>query len=396
MQRLSLSLGILIWGTTLISVMGVSSLLPVLPELGREFGLTDTELGLVFISFTLPGVVLAPLGGVLADRLGRRAVLGPCLVIFALGGCAAGLSGSLAAFLFWRAVQGCGAACLGVLYSSIIADVSPDASSRLTRMGYAAMTVSLGTALYPVLGGVLGEWGPRQPLFLSLLALPLAEVCRRSSLPPPHRREQLRVYLGRAFQTAQRPQVLGLFFMTLCVFCIVYGPMSTYFPLVVQERFSATSSRIGIIFGLSSLGTALAASQAGWLGKRFCPRALILSGGGCYLAAMLGMLPCCALGWIGYSMLPVVLFGMGQGLVYPTVLSSLSGQCAEGERGIIMAVNGMALRLAQTLAPALGGVFFWLGGFRGVFCLLGTAAALAVLWTGQRLFPSRKRHEDHL
>lgn len=259
-------------------------------------------------------------------------------------------------------------------------------------MGYAAMTVSLGTALYPVLGGLLGEWGPRQPLFLSLLALPLAAMCGRISLPPVHRQEQLRVYLRQARKTAQRPQVLGLFFMTLCVFCIVYGPMSTYFPLVVQERFSATPSRIGVLFGLSSLGTALAASQAGWLGKRFCLRVLILAGGGCYLAAMLGMLPFCALGQMGYSMLPVVLFGMGQGLVYPTVVSSLSGQCAAGERGIIMAINGMALRLAQTLAPALGGAAFWLGGFWGVFCLFGAAAALAVLWTGHRLFPPQKRH----
>ncbi|MDE7064869.1 MAG: MFS transporter, partial [Desulfovibrionaceae bacterium] len=87
---------VLIYGTALISVMGVAGILPVLPAMGKAFGLPPSSLGLLVISFTLPGIVLAPVGGVLADRLGRKAVLAPCLCLFALGGLAGALSDTLA------------------------------------------------------------------------------------------------------------------------------------------------------------------------------------------------------------------------------------------------------------------------------------------------------------
>ncbi len=70
---------VLIYGTALISVMGVAGILPVLPAMGKAFGLPPSSLGLLVISFTLPGIVLAPVGGVLIVWGARRFLRPACV-----------------------------------------------------------------------------------------------------------------------------------------------------------------------------------------------------------------------------------------------------------------------------------------------------------------------------
>ncbi|MEG6552637.1 MFS transporter, partial [Desulfocurvibacter africanus] len=67
----------MVFGVTLMVVLGVSSIFPVIPDIMAEFGLSPAEVGLIITAFTLPGIVMAPVGGMLADRLGRKAVLVP-------------------------------------------------------------------------------------------------------------------------------------------------------------------------------------------------------------------------------------------------------------------------------------------------------------------------------
>ena len=78
----------IIFGVTLMAVMGVSSIAPVFPRLVQELGVTTGQIGLLITFFTLPGIFLAPVLGLLADRFGRKRVLGPSLFLFALAGAA--------------------------------------------------------------------------------------------------------------------------------------------------------------------------------------------------------------------------------------------------------------------------------------------------------------------
>ena len=377
---------VLIYGTALISVMGVASVLPVLPQMGKSFALTESQLGVLVFSFTLPGIVLAPVGGILADRLGRKAVLLPCLVLFALGGLMASFSHSFEAFIGWRMVQGCGAACLGVLYNTIIGDLFSDDRARLRVMGYAATALSLGAALYPALGGLLGEWGWRWPVRLSLLALPVALVGLVTPLPRLTGQSPLQDYARLMRSIVCHRRSVAHFGLTLCAFCILYGPMITYFPLYADVRFAASPSSIGLLFALSSLGTAMASGLLGRLAL-WCPaRWLVMGGAGCFGLSMLGMwlvAPQWNTMWL--LTLPVLLYGLGQGLAYPTIMTSLSSLAPPQGRGAVMAINGTVLRLAQTLAPALCGLLFSLGSFGGVYAL-GVFFALVMLWLGATTF----------
>lgn len=372
---------IVIYGTALLSVMGVASILPVLPAMGRHFDLSPAELGVLIFSFTLPGIFLAPVGGILADRLGRKAVLIPCLLLFALGGLICVGAASLQTLLIGRVIQGCGAACLGVLYNTIIGDIFLEDHARLRVMGYGATALSLGAAVFPAVGGILGEAGWRWPFLLPLLAVPLAWVTWRTPLPAMGQRSAMLDYARQMRCIVMQKRTLEHFGITLCAFAILYGPMITYFPLYANLRFDASPLTIGMLFAVGSLGTALAAAFLGRLALVIPARQLVLGGSIFFTLSMLCMF---LAGHMEHALwlcaFPVLFYGLGQGLAYPSVMTSLSALAPPEGRGVLMAVNGTILRMAQTLSPALCGLAFAALHFDGVYALgLGLGAAMLLL-----------------
>jgi len=98
----------------------------------------------------------------------------------------------------------------------------------------------------------------------------------------------------------------------------------------------------------SSLGAILTASQLGRLYSRISPRNLLLVSQGLYLVSLLSLPQVPDLAW---TLFPILLFGMGQGLNIPNVQAQLLDAASATQRAAVMSVNGMLLRLGQTLAP---------------------------------------------
>ena len=61
-----------IFSITLVAVLGVASITPAFPKMERELNVSAQDIGLLITVFTLPGVILTPIFGVLADRFGRK------------------------------------------------------------------------------------------------------------------------------------------------------------------------------------------------------------------------------------------------------------------------------------------------------------------------------------
>ena len=76
----------IVFAVTLIAVMGVTSITPVFPMVRQVFNISAGQVGLLITMFTLPGVILSPVLGVLADRYGRKKILVPSLFLFAVAG----------------------------------------------------------------------------------------------------------------------------------------------------------------------------------------------------------------------------------------------------------------------------------------------------------------------
>lgn len=80
------------------------------PLLGSALGLDHAQIGLVLGAFTLPGIVVSILAGVLARRVGDRPVLIGGLMLITLGAALAGVASSYAALIGARACSAASAA----------------------------------------------------------------------------------------------------------------------------------------------------------------------------------------------------------------------------------------------------------------------------------------------
>ncbi|MCF8302306.1 MAG: MFS transporter [Bacteroidales bacterium] len=354
----------IIFSITLMAVMGVSSITPVFPDVKDAFGISEQQVGLLITVFTLPGIVLTPLLGVLADRYGRKTILVPSLLLFGVAGTACFFTTDYTWLLFFRFLQGSGAASLGSLNGTLIGDIYPD-EQRATVMGYNGSVLSMGTASYPAIGGLLALLGWHFPFALPVLALPIAfVVLYKLDNPEPRNGQNFIEYLKNALSYINNKTVIILFLNSLITFIILFGSYLTYFPFLMGNDFQAESWVIGVLMSVTSVSTAITSSQLGRLTGHFGERKLIIIGFLLYTISLI-LIPLTPSIWL--MPIPVLIFGFAQGINFPSVITLLMRISPMNYRGIFMSLNGMVLRIGQTLGPLLMGLTFAIWGIQGAF-----------------------------
>ncbi len=379
-----------VFGVTLMAVLGVASIAPALPLMVSELGITPHQVGWLITVFTLPGVVLTPLAGILADRWGRRRILVPSLVVFALAGGACSLAPGFEVLLVLRTLQGVGAASLGALNVTVLGDLF-SGRERTRAMGLNASVLSIGTAVYPALGGALATAGWRYPFLLPLAALPVAlAVALRLRNPEPSRQSELGSYLRAVARALRQRRVAILLVVTFTVFILLYGAYLTYLPLLMARRFSASSLEIGLLMAAASLTTAVTSSQLDRLARLVSEPRLVPLSFVAYAVSLVGVLWAPSPLWM---ILPVMVFGFAQGSNIPTVMTLMAAAAPLEQRGAFMAANGAVLRLGQTLGPVAAGAAFAAGGPSAVY--LGAAGLAVAALALSAAFVTSSRDANH-
>lgn len=367
---------IIIFGVTLIAVMGIASITPAFPGIIQYFGISTQQVGLLIAAFTLPGVFLTPVTGILADRLGRKLVLVPSLFLFAIAGFLCSFMRDFHSLLALLFIQGIGASGLGSINITLIGDLY-SGEKRTVLMGYNASILSIGTAAYPAMGGLIATFGWQYIFYLPLLAIPLAIfVIFGLNNPEPKDHHAMGEYFRRIWKSINQRSVWGLFLMNVLVFILLYGAYLTYFPILLSERLSASSVQIGLMMSIMSLVTAATSSQLGRINKRFHSKTILLMGTTFYFLSLLSLM-------ISHSWFQVVVsvmvFGLGHGLLIPTIQNLLVGFASIKERAAFMSMSSSVLRIGQTLGPLVIGMFYAIGSLQGSFL---AGAMVAVLMFG--------------
>ena len=363
----------IIFSITLVAIMGVSSLTPAFPKIGEAFQAAPSKISWLITIFTLPGVFLTPVLGVLADRLGRKKILVPSLFLFSVAGTSCFFTRDFNLLLFFRLFQGIGAAALGSLNVTLIGDLFAG-KDRTVAMGYNASVLSIGTASYPLVGGALAGIGWHFPFLLPSLALLVGLIVLFFlENPEPNEKQKLPHYFSEAWKNIKNRHTIGLFIISVITFIILYGALLTYFPFLLNQRFHISPLQIGLILSSSSLSTALTSAQVGKLSRRFSEKQLLKFG---FLLYGLGLALVPFVSNLWAMLVPTLIFGMGSGLNFPNVQTLLAGQAPMNQRAIIMSLNGMVLRLGQTLGPLIMALVLTIFGINSVYFF---AAGLALL-----------------
>lgn len=365
-----------IFGITLTSIMGVSSIAPALPTIARSLSVSTDQIGLLITFFTIPGIIFTPFLGILADRYGRKRILIPSLFLFGIAGTACAFADTFEQLLLFRFFQGMGSASLGVINLTLLGDLYNE-KDRVTVMGYNGGVLSVGTALYPAIGGALALVGWNYPFFLTLFAIPvgifaaisLKKVTIDKSLNIGHYFKQILIAVKSRF-------VIGLFISMFLTFLMLYGAYITYFTILLDEKFALSALSIGLLLSSSSLITAFTSSQLGKLAHRFNEKNLILTASVLYGIFFLSI-PSISNLWM--FLIPVSIFGVAQGINIPSILNLITGYAAKEYRAAFLSINWMIMRVGQALGPYLLGIVYLYYGIDGTFYITTIVSLVLVL-----------------
>ena len=361
-----------IFGITLIAVMGVASITPALPKITQTLNLSKSEVGLLISAFTFPGIFVTPIAGIFADRWGRKAVLVPALFLFSIAGSSIFFIHDFHYIIILRVLQGLGAAPLGSLNATLIADFFKG-KKRPEAMGYNASVLSLSTATYPLIGGALAGIAWFYPFLMPILAIPVGLlVIFRLPEPKIEKPANFKQYLKDISSSILRKEVIAIFLLSIFTFIILYGALLTYLPFLLNDKFQFESPQIGFIFFLSSITTAIFATQVGKLTHKFGSISILKIAFLLYFVVTLVMPEITS---IYLFIIPILFFGIAQALNMPSLQTVLADLSPEKQRGAFMSLNGMVLRLGQTLGPLIIGIGYSIKQLNGAYF---TAAIIAL------------------
>jgi ACDE family multidrug resistance protein len=367
---------------TLMAVMGVASITPAFPGIASELGISKQSVGLLIIVFTLPAVVLTPVLGVMADRYGRKSILIPSLILFGIAGGLCTLARKFELLLVLRFFQGIGAASIGSINVTLIGDIFSE-KRRTEAMGYNSSVLSVATASYPFLGGLLASAGWFYPFILPVFAVPAAMIVLfRLKNPEPPRKQNFRQYLSAAFRAIKTRQVLTYFLASFGTFIILYGSYLTYFPFLLETLHNASPLIIGAMMSSMSAVTAVTSSQLGKISRLFDIKNLLKIS---FILYSLSLLTIPLVSDIWMLFIPLFIFGLAHGMNIPCIQILLAGIAPIEYRAAFMSLNGMVLRLGQTLGPILMGAMFIMGGLSypfyagAIVCIIIFSLLLALI-----------------
>ncbi|WP_255150197.1 MFS transporter [Halorarius halobius] len=359
-----------ILAATLMTPMDVPLISAALPEIQSAFGVSESRAGLFITLYALPGIVLAPFIGALADRIGRRYVLAGSLVVFGLAGTAIAFTGEFTVALGLRVVQGFAA---GSILSALAMTVVGDRYSGRRHdavMGVTSAMLSLGTAAYPIVGGVLAGQSWNAPFLLYALTLPVAGLVL-FGLGDADATDSAdgRGYLREAVRHVPARRAATLYGIMFVSFALLFGGLYTALPFYLTDAFGFSSTAVGVVTSAVLLVTAVVSTRNGALTARASTATLLTAGFGTYAVGLLGV----AVATTVWQLVGALLvFGVGSGLVTPTLFAGISALAPDHLRGGVMSLQTTTIGVSQAVGPAL---FTLAGGAVGYqAALLGGSA----------------------
>jgi len=382
---------VLLWQGQLVSHLGSQAFLVAVMFWTLESSGSASVMGSFLAVTTLPGVVLGPIAGAVADRVSRKAILVGADLVRGIAGC------GLAALVWWRpgataagfaglfavaVVYGLAGAAFNPAVTAAIPDLVPaarvqaaNALSQLSGRGSALIGQALGGVLYRAFGAPLLFAADGASYLVSAASEAFLRIPRAPRPEPEAAAGPLARYLadaraGLAF--FWRDRGLRLFLLTASGINFLFMPVFVLLPFFATEVLDRGAAWYGYLLASLSGGSLAGTAAGGALALRPAAR-------GRLLLAVLALVPALAalLGLAGPAGALAVCFALGAltGLLNVTTITLVQLATPPELRGRLIGVLLTLSGAATPLGLAGGGVLRDLTGAGVPALYLGLGAA---------------------
>jgi DHA1 family tetracycline resistance protein-like MFS transporter len=350
--------------TLMIDVTGLGLIIPVLPKIILQLiegNISDASRygGWLTFTYAIMQFLFAPVLGGLSDKFGRRPVLLLSLFGFALDYLFLSFAPSMGWLFLGRAIAGITGASFTTA-TAYIADISTP-ENRAQNFGMIGAAFGLGFIIGPVIGGLLGSFGPRIPFMVAAALSFINCLYGFFILPESLSKENRRDFSwkranpsGTFRQLGKYPGLRGLIISLVLIYLAAHAVQSNWSFFSI-EKFNWNEKMIGISLGVVGL---LIATVQGGLIRFINPRlgneksvyvGLLLYALGLLLFAFASQ------SWMMFVFLIPYCLG---GIAGPALQSIMSGNVPANEQGELQGgLTGLISLTSIAGPPLMTGLF---------------------------------------
>ncbi len=376
-----------LWLAQTLTIIGFSLRTPFLPFFVAELGARSLEAQALWAGVINAGgaavmAVTAPLWGALADRYGRKLMVLRAMFAGSLTIALMAAATSPWQLFVLRLIEG---GFTGTVTASTTLAAATVPRERLGfGLGLMQMAVFSGSAIGPLLGGVLADLvGYRATfvlagslLFLSaILVLFLVE----ERFERPGRVSERSATFAGAWQWLLAPALLGVI-TSLFALRVASTALQPIVPLLIEQLArpsEAVNTLAGLAMGIGGLTSALASVVLGRASDRVGHRPLLVVSGA---LAALTFLPMALVNSVPQVIALQAAFGIASGGMLPTANALIAHLTPEERRGTVYGFTTTATALGAFVGPLGGTALAAAFGLHAPFVVIGLALAGTVAW----------------
>jgi DHA1 family tetracycline resistance protein-like MFS transporter len=381
--------------TVVLDTMGLGIIFPIMPDLLEILGIesvADAALwgGALSASYALMQFLCSPVLGNLSDAYGRRPILLMGLIGMAIDYVVLGFATAIWVLVIGRMVGGIVGGTVSTA-TAYLADIS-EPEDRAKNFGLIGAAFGIGFVLGPAFGGLVGEWDPRAPFFLSAVLAGLNFLCGLFFLPEslsPEDRRPFRMKALNPFASLMRAfSFPGLRTPLACMFIIsiahaAYPAIWSYWS---KQTLGWTTGTIGLSLAAYGFGAAVVQGAVIRLPivTRIGPARIVC---GSLILAVISMFGfgLTTVGWVVFAIIPIAclsdLFG-------PVVNGFMANLVPDNEQGALQGVVASIQAVTAVIGPVvMAAVFKMTADREGAVYLPGAAYMLAGLLIALTVIP---------
>jgi DHA1 family multidrug resistance protein-like MFS transporter len=381
----------------LMVAVGFSSIFPFLPlyvgQLGSTSGFgVEILSGLVYSAQSFTMMLASPFWGALADRYGRKLMVGRSMFGGAIILLLMAFVTSAEQLVALRAVQGLVTGTVAAA-NALLASVTPRQRTGYA-MGMLQVGFGSGLAFGPLIGGAVADlYGYHTVFYLTSVMLILAGIMVAIGVQEKFDPNQgkARGQSGLLGEWRSMLAIPGVWVTFLMRFSTSLGRMMIMpiIPLFIQTLLTdltRLNTLTGLVLGMASGATTISAVFLGRLGDRVGYRKVLVACTG--LLGVIYALQGYATAWWQLLLLQV-LVGVAMGGVIPLISALLANYGRAGGEGSVFGMDNSINAAGRAAAPMLGAAVATAWGYPAAFLSTGTVFVLASLLAAWRLPPSR-------
>mgnify|MGYP000723324245 CR=1 FL=1 len=327
-------------------------IVPFLPIHAKSLGATQSEIGLLFASYSIALFIGTPIFGALADRVGRKKLLVSGLSILTATTIVYSLSTSFWMLIIARSLQGLAAAIPWTAGLALLAEAFP-VTEQGKAMGIALSGQAAGILLGPPMGGWLFEAGGYSCPFFTAGAIALLSTFLCAMLLQKITEKKAKSVIS-PFKILRHRQIL-IISGSAVIGAATFASIEPTLPIHLNADLNLSPGIIGSMFVIMTLAYGTTSPIIGAVSIRLGPIKTIMIG--IVMAAI--MLPLNALTLTVWSqVIFLALLGISLGMILtPSLpkLAEISRNLGGMSQGLTFAVYNTAYSLGMMLGPLIAG-----------------------------------------